>query len=64
MSFCDEVDEDTIVPDLEAFPAPVSSVAHISHAAAREPLVPGHPAKSGSEHSDDDVEVSHLYRRH
>lgn len=66
MTYADdlEFDEEFVTLTIDELPAPVSSVSHVSHAAGREPLIPGHSLAGSTAVTTVAAEAAHLYRRH
>lgn len=66
MTYSDDIDVDdsSATLTIDEYPAPISSIAHVSHAAGHEPLVPGHSPSADTEFATVAAEAAHLYRRH
>lgn len=59
-----EVDDPDEAADLsDEIPAPVSAIAHVSHASGHEPLMPATAASSDADQSSNDARAARAYRR-
>jgi hypothetical protein len=66
MTYSDDIDVDDLraMLTIDEYPAPISAIAHVSHALGHEPLVPGRSIAADSELTTIAAAAAQLYRRH